>query len=50
MKAYRGSKEVQLTKADVLYTALDVGDRRSGQPHALGDLLLRQPGVTAGRP
>jgi hypothetical protein len=50
MKAYRGSKEVQLAKANVLYAALDIGNRRSGQPHALGDLLLRQPGLTASCP
>ena len=50
MKAYRGSKEVQLAKTNVLYAALDIGDRRSGQPHALGDLLLRQPGLTASCP
>jgi hypothetical protein len=50
MKAYRGGKKVQLAKADVLYAALDVGDRRPGQPHALGDLLLRQPGLTASCP
>ena len=50
MKTYRGGKEVELTKTDVLYAALDVGDRRPGQPHALGDLLLRQPGLTASCP
>jgi len=50
MKAYRGSKEVQLAKTNVLYAALDIGDRRPGQPHALGDLLLRQPGLTASCP
>ena len=40
----------EATNLKVLHAALDIGDRRSGQPHALGDLLLRQSGLTASRP